>query len=203
MPSAPLWGAPLDDQSRPVVAKVVRDFNADGRPDALTIELVSGKRYVDEELWCGSGDKYEGEFAVVVTLAGGKTVRHSLRELFGWDDSPTTTLFFPAKEWPIVLADYNHDGQLDFNLGQYGSCSGWSYRLMTVSTDGNVSTLGTPDGWLFLLDREPSTNQIRITTEGIAHTYNDNSVGHAWDVHLRWDSKQRVFVKKQTRRAGP
>ena len=201
--SAPLWGATPDHQAHTTVAEALRDFDADGRPDTLAIELVSGKRYVDDDGWCGAGDKYEGEFAVVVKLAGGRTIRHSLRELFGRNDSPST-LFFPAKEWPIAFADYNRDGQVDFNLGQYGSCNGWSYRLMTVSTDGKVSSLGTSgEGWLFLSDREPSTTQIRITADGIAHTYYDNSVGHSWEVLFRWDSTQRVFVEKETRRVEP
>jgi hypothetical protein len=204
MLSGPLWGAASGDQPRVTVASVMRDLNADGRPDSLTIELVSGRRYVDEERWCGAGEKYEGEFAVVVSLAGGRTVWHDLRELFGWADSPPTTLFFPAKPWSIVLDDYNRDGQVDFNLGQYGSCSGWSYRLLTVSTDGDVSSLGAfRDGWLFLSDQEPSTDRIRTTAEGISHSYYDNSVGHSWEVLCRWDPSRRVCVEKERRRVGP
>jgi len=64
-----------------VVAEAHRDFNGDGKPDTLTIALVEGRRYNDEELWCGSGWKDQGAFALTVSIAGGETRTYSVNEL--------------------------------------------------------------------------------------------------------------------------
>lgn len=61
---------------------------------------------------------------------------HMSRSLMG-----TKKLSFCDKEWRVFTKDYNGDGRIDFNLGQYRTSNGWLYWLFTISPLGKVSLL--------------------------------------------------------------
>lgn len=90
------------------------DIFRDGSKERVQLILVQGKKYHDRELWCGSGWKYEGVFSISVLFSDGRRVETTLNSF--WDNEP---LFFYSRPWTIKFADYNHDGVLDINLGQY------------------------------------------------------------------------------------
>jgi len=75
-------------------------------------------------------------------------------------------MFFRAMPWRIRFADYNHDGQIDFNLGQYDSCNGWLYKLFTISPTGQVTPLLKPGDGIPSTDNSNSTSEIRVTKAG-------------------------------------
>src|SRR5690348_9563590 len=101
-------------QVRREIARASADFNHDGRPDVLSIEALSPRPVNDRQPWCGAGRKDTGRIDVTVRLSGGTSRTTALNVLFR-----ESSLSFTAGRWSIVVADYNGDGQPDFNLGQY------------------------------------------------------------------------------------
>ena len=121
--------APAAPASVPVSITPVRaDIDADGDFEIVTLQLVSGTRFLDDEPSCASGDKYEGRFAIAVTRFGQTTVT----PLEG-DDAPG---WLWATPFSFQLSDYNHDGLVDFNLGVFDGCQGSLYHLFTITRDG-------------------------------------------------------------------
>ncbi|MBI4245844.1 MAG: hypothetical protein HY614_01515 [Candidatus Rokubacteria bacterium] len=75
------------DASGPfVVTQALADLDGDGRPDAIAVQMMNGRRYVDDMPWCGMSvggtPKYEGRFVLRVTLAGRSPVDTDLNGLF-------------------------------------------------------------------------------------------------------------------------
>ncbi len=99
-------------------------FRKNGSNERVQLSLVQGKKYHDRELWCGSGLKYEGLFSISVLFSDGRRVEITLNSF--WDKE--SFFSFPGPG-PISFADYNHDGVLDSNLGQYASCNGSAIAL--------------------------------------------------------------------------
>jgi hypothetical protein len=133
---------PKESPHEEVISETACDINGDGVPERIQIVLTSGKRFVDAELWCGEGEKWEGEFVIRVRTPKGSVLR----------DTPLNQLFYPPPRGPmpmsfwtpkfkLVMHDYNHDGRMDFNLGQYGCCVGNEYKIFTISRNGTVSIL--------------------------------------------------------------
>jgi hypothetical protein len=56
-------------------------------------------------------------------------------------DKEQPMFFWSSEPWEIFFADYNHDGWVDFNLGQYAGGVACEFRIFTVSPDGRVSEL--------------------------------------------------------------
>lgn len=181
---AALTAGPAMAQGGPVqLTEAVRDLDGDEQPDTLEVLMLEGERYTDAESWCGQGDKYEGDFAVRVRFAKGPSIQRRL------DLGP----FFWAGSWDVVFDDYNHDGTPDFNLGQYRSCAGFSYRLYTVTSSGRVRPLLQPGQEVAVLDFRNSSDRIRTVEDGIEVCRYDRSHGHV-RVRYRWDEEHGVFV---------
>jgi hypothetical protein len=133
--------------------RVDRDLNGDGVVDRFSIRMVSGRRYVDRVLWCGGDgvEKFEGQFEVCVWLSQKRPVCTPLNPLLedpirgynsrGKKVSTQPDIWFPTAEFEINFADYDHDGQIDFNLGRYGGCRGSVYTLLTIEPSGVVIRL--------------------------------------------------------------
>jgi hypothetical protein len=185
------------------ITRAFVDLNADGKRDAVAIKMTSGSYYkandpADEgcpSCACGVA-KYSGKFSIEVRINGGKPVRQNLNALMGGFDE----LEFWAEPWRIVFADYNRDGQVDFNLGQYFSCNGWVYRLFTVARDGRISRLevdeGNPDSEIFADDDNNSTRVIRSTADGFYTKgyYNAADPPGFYTSYYTWDTKKRSFI---------
>jgi hypothetical protein len=191
-PPASEVSAPAGSDAVPIV-QARRDFNGDGTEDTLAIYLASGRRVHDADPWCGAGDKYEGRFIVTVEVAGQRR-SVDLNALFGSTDE----LWLWATPWAIAFDDYNSDGQLDFNLGQYASCNGWRYRLFTVTLGGEVSLLPVePTDDVAVAAEESSTSRITTTPQGFEVEYYDSSRGGRVLASYVWDRRMDMFLLKQ------
>jgi hypothetical protein len=166
-------------------------LNGDGRLDTVHVCLTHGRVYNDRSPWCGEGRKAEGSFVLAVTLAGRPPVRLALNPVFR-----TSSMFFFGEFWPIAFRDYNHDGRLDFNLGQYAGCNGWSYKLFSVTPSGRIEVLRMPPDWrdgVFVAAHQDSTPAIQTTPEGITFRYYNNDPGEWITEHFRWDAASHSF----------
>lgn len=175
---------PASAQEVPVtLTESVRDFDGDGAPDTLTVVMTEGRRYDDTRAWCGSGEKYEGDFAVRARLAGGTTAERRL----------VAYTFFRSGDWELTFADYDQDGRPDFNLGQYAGCNGWRYDLFTVDASGRVRPLPTTRGSLPVSDRANSTDRIVPTDVGFEICFYTQRAGHVVEAY-RWNREKEIFV---------
>jgi len=172
------------------------DFNRDGQMDSIAIWLMEGKRYNDTERWDGGGEKYEGEFSLVVEIAGQAPVIQRLNPLFS--PGQEQSLFFWCDEpWELRFADYNHDGRMDFNLGQYFSGVANRYRLFTVSPAGVVSGLAvnTPGGgFTGPKARVHSVDAIKATSDGFICPHYSREAGTEVVDRYRWDAAKGLFL---------
>ena len=167
------------------------DIFRDGTKERVQLSLVEGKKYHDQELWCGSGWKYEGVFSISVIFSDGRHVETTLNPF--WDNEK---LFFYSKPWTIRFADYNHDGVLDINLGQYAGCNGSGYKILSFMPDGKLCLLPV---MLYkaipLSGHDNSSDKITLTERGFsASYYNNNTIGGNTTVFYDWDSVSRHFV---------
>lgn len=172
------------------IATARLDFDADGVADTLSLVMTAGRVYEDTVEWCGRGEKYEGAFAVRIALAGGSTTE---RALDGYE-------FFRAGDSTLAFADYDGDGRLDFNLGQYASCNGWRYRLYTVEPSGRVRELpvaGHASG-IPVSDFANSTRQLVPTDGGFGQCFYHTERGHLLR-RYRWDADDGRFTLAEER----
>lgn len=183
--------APAAPASVPVAITQVRaDIDADGDFEIVTLQLVSGRRFLDEEPSCASGEKYEGRFAIEVNRFGQTTVT-----LLEGDDAPG---WLWATPFSFQLSDYNHDGLVDFNLGAFDGCRGSLYRLFTIARDGHVTRLPVATGGLFNGDRGNATF-FPLTAHGFRNSYFDPERRSTVRQYFRWDPKSDRFFLFRTR----
>jgi hypothetical protein len=178
------------------------DVDHDGKQDAVSIVMTKGRRYNDEEdLCCNCRDKYEGYFAAVVNV-NGRLIETPLNPLLLTDDlyeRPEDPLSFYPEQREIVTADYNRDGEIDFNLGQYASCNGFAYWMLTIRSSGKVEKVSSD---FRVSDFANSTSRITPVENGFRFIYYDNSPEHGghWDTIYRWNAAKRIYEMHGERR---
>jgi hypothetical protein len=128
---------------------------------------------------------------VVVELHG-RRVETLLGPLLAGDP-----LWFRAQPWKLVVADYNDDGEIDFNLGQYGTCNGWRYWIFSIRRSGRVERISPA---FFANDFAESTSNITRVKQGFSVTSYDNSRGGNWEATYRWNASARMFERESERR---
>ncbi len=200
LPSLASCAAPFaatNDCPPVVLGRAVQDFNGDGRNDVLSLVWMGGRRFVDEDLWCGAGEKYTGQFVFRVAFAGGATVDTTFESL-GLNDVFEFFRAWSDQPWPIVTADYNHDGRLDFNVGSYGSCINSAFCLFTVLPAGRVAPLRIEGANVLVLapPDENSTDAFELTAAGFCYEdYRRRTPEKDKDfkVSLDWDASRRLF----------
>lgn len=177
--------SPLTVTRPTVIARLVRDFIGDKADEVLEVVMLEGREYEDRRAWCGRGPKYEGSFAVELHRGDGSIEHLPL----GADFS-----FFRSGTWTPEVSDYNGDGALDFNLGQYGTCNGWQYRLFTVTGSGEIQPLRFAGrDWVRASAWENSTDRIVPTASGFRSCWYNNAAGHLL-TEYRWEADLRRFV---------
>ncbi len=166
------------------------DIFRNGTKERVQLSLVEGKKYHDEELWCGSGWKYEGVFSISVIFPDGRHADTTVNSF--WDNEK---LFFYSSPWTIKFADYNHDGVLDISLGQYSGCNGSGYKILSFMPNGKVFLLPV---MLYkaipLSGHDNSTDKIIVTKRGLSAGYYNNTIGGNTTVFYDWDPVSRFFV---------
>jgi hypothetical protein len=162
----------------------------------LEVRMVTGRRFVDNELWCGGQglEKYEGSFDLAVRIEGKPPVLTNLTALVHGE------LWFSAAPWSVQFADYNHDGRLDFNLGQHGGCAGWVYWLFEISDKGSVTLLRLPEpnNMFWSIDRANSTQRLYPTSEGFRVSRPGVSASDFVCTTYRWLGRDRKFEVANT-----
>ena len=182
------------------LVKQTIDIHGDGQKTILEIELKSGERVRDSEFSrVRCADRIEGTFVAKVKLPDSdEYVVTPLNLLMGIPE-----LSFCAKPWKVVTKDYDGDGRLDFNLGQYGTSNGWLYWLFAISSSGKVSVLpffnSSYGDAMFLDDHKNSTDHIETIPGGINFNYYDNAgdEGHPWgwwQATFLWNPREKAFV---------
>ncbi len=183
------------DPDEEVIASTAFDMDGDGSLEALEILLTNGRRYVDEMLWCGMGDKWEGQFAVRVRRNEHVLSITSLNALMGHE-----RLFFHAPAFRVVLQDLNGDGSIDFNLGQYAGCNGSYYFLFSIAPSGEVHRLSR-HGY-YMADHRNSTPVIRFHGPLVGFTFYSQSSGLFETAWYTWTGEDFERVRTTPRR-GP
>jgi hypothetical protein len=191
-----------------VISESRQDIDADGTKERIEIVMEQGERSKDTEPWCGQGEKWEGEFSIRVWKGGRLLSSQSLNDLMAPDTGQpgagqAESLFFWTPRFSLAFADYNGDGQIDFNLGQYASCNGNQYQLFTIGPNGRISRLPVKDRVGFFISppsKANSTRLIRATGGVVRFSFYDNSVGRRREGRYRWDGRQ--FVPVGEGRAG-
>jgi hypothetical protein len=175
-----------------------------GKKAFLQLALLKGGKVRDEALSAMCAERIEGTFAVKVKFRKGRTVSTSINDLMKFTKVRSAKLAFCATHWRIVTADYNRDGHIDFNLGQYGTSNGWVYWLFTVSPSGHISLLPVPDDFIFLADNKNSTAEIKVSDEGIKSVAYANTCDKVedcgwWETTYRWNSELGRFEQHDSR----
>jgi len=175
-----------------------------GKKATLQVVLIKGGEIVDEAPSSMCSKRIEGTFAVKVKFDKGKAVYTPLNNLMTFNKKNTEKLAFCAKPWKIVTADYNRDGQIDFNLGQYANSNGWAYWFFTISPSGHASLLPVPNDFIFLADDKNSTNKIKITDEGIKTVAYANACDKPedcgwWQTTYRWNIELKRFEQHDSK----
>ena len=110
-------------------------------------------------------------------------------------------LSFWAPEFSLVFEDYNGDGEIDFNLGQYGGCDGNDFWLFTVRRNGKIEPLPIDDevDWLFIQNpmHNNSTVEIEIEDGLLKHTFCDRDADIKYVSWYQWTGKKYVIARKQ------
>ncbi len=178
------------------IGRAAADFDHDGRADELSLLWLEGRHFDDEDLWCGMGEKFEGKFAFRVAFADGRVVDTPL-EAMGPDLSEGIWFRSCDKDRPhaIVTADYNHNGNIDFNVGQYGGCNGSNFYLFEILPSGKIGRLSAAwfdEGRIYSSGHEISED-FELTETGFAFGYYDSSRGRGVSCRAEWDTKLRRF----------
>ncbi|HZM04786.1 MAG TPA: hypothetical protein VFC44_17430 [Candidatus Saccharimonadales bacterium] len=194
-------GATAATQPPITLGRTDYDFKP-GQKMFLSLIWEEGKytRYNEEDDWCGQGDKYSGKFIFRVelldALAGNKTVDTSLDSLYpdgGWVDFIFADLTQP---WDFRMADYNNDGQPDFNLANYGGCSHELCSLFTVTPSGKVEVLkidGKSDPLVVGRAYDHSVPDFNLMLTGFYYERFDRPNDADYLEFLDWDAKQKTF----------
>ncbi|NLD50515.1 MAG: hypothetical protein GX660_25515 [Clostridiaceae bacterium] len=123
-----------------VISHTEYDINSDNTKEVIEIILKDGQYIEDNELWAGMGRKWTGDFEITVKDSKKLLFSSSLVSLMGGID------FFYYPEFELALQDYNDDGRIDFNLGQYASSVGSLYTFFTINSDGVIERLPVFEG---------------------------------------------------------
>jgi hypothetical protein len=128
-----------------------------------------------------------------VQLAGEKTVETELGLLFGRD---RTALEFNGIGWPLVFQDLNHDGRLEFTLGQYATCNGSEYIVLSIDSTGHVSALSPT---IYAGGHTGSTDVLHPTERGFRFsTPYSASTGSYSCTEFDWHAKEGRFIEGAT-----
>jgi hypothetical protein len=164
------------------------DIDGDGKLDHVQIVFAQGEA-IKGHGSCGTGETFRGKFSILVNYNNGTSKRLSVNQLFGEDE-----LSFYSNPWNINFADYNHDGKVDFNLGQYGSCNGGVYKLFTFAFTGEIRELVIANDELRVSDNSNSTGGIELTPDGFSAVFYSNVVGHRIKSSYHWDAEKNSFT---------
>jgi hypothetical protein len=211
-----------EDEFREVKMKIIKpevisssfyDIDHDGKKEKIEIIINEGVHIISDYPWCGDGERWEGRFTIKVTKGRRVLFKHNLNEMmpeYGIDELngkfvpkkiDSETLSFWAPQFSLVFRDYNNDGQIDFNLGQYGGCAGNNFWLFTISKKGIISPLlvnGKVDNFYIQDPRHfnSTDDPILEPDRGLfRHSTFDRGEEIEYSIWYKWDRQEFVTVK--------
>jgi hypothetical protein len=177
---------PLCNANR-VLASATADVDADGRAEAIAVVMRGGEYIVDQEPDFRCSPRVAGEIVLRVSPQRGLPIETAL----GWRalcEGP----------WGLEIADYNHDGHVDFNLGFPENSSNSFYSLFTIGADGRTTPLNvryaddpTPTTFITAETTGNSTDAIDITPTGFRVAA--FSPGSWWVIEFTWNAREGLF----------
>jgi hypothetical protein len=183
-----LLAAPNESGSTIVLSEGKVRVQGYRRPARIVATLVAAQRVKHMTL-----DAHVGRLVVTVALEGKQPRVTNISDLIGRPE-----MEFIDGSFDVVFADYNHDGQLDFNLGQECGSNNFCYWLFSIDRSGQVKLLPLPGsasnpGFLWIQgDDAYSTRSIELTNDGIAGSGYDPLTG-GFRVRYRWNQKSQGF----------
>jgi len=176
------------------------DINNDGRMEAIEIVLKKGEKINEDDQWCGGGERWEGDFIVQVRKEEKVLSQLSLNDYMG--ETKHEKLSFWSPKFTLVFMDYNLDGDIDFNLGQYSICEGNDYWLFTIRNTGKIEPLAIEDvvDWLFIQDPRHinSTERIQIDSNGLLkHSTYERDTRTEYITWYKWNGKKFIVAKEE------
>lgn len=173
-------------------------ISGDGNILHLSLIMESGRHWVDEEPSPFMGEKYEGKFIFRVRFQNGTYVDTTFASL--GDDMPD--FFFDSTNQEIFVADYNNDGQPDFNIVSWGNTRMNTCQLFTIPPSGKVERLHVahppPESGDLVVNRIDdgiSTDEFKLTKEGfyfVVHWGPPNPLEDSV-MFVDWDKREKVF----------
>jgi hypothetical protein len=177
-----------------VISTSYYDIDGDGKKEIIEIIQTEGNKVKDQELWCGMGEKWVGRF--IVQVRNGKTVLDRLDLNKYINDK---SLSFGAPKFLLIFKDYNNDGDIDFNLGQYSICDGNEYWLFTVRRIGKIEPLPfeRQERSLFVQGESHNNSTDKIETEGgfVKSSSYDRDEEILYTDWYKWNGQNFVVAK--------
>jgi hypothetical protein len=169
-------------------------------PNTLSLIWTSGRHFTNDDGGCNSvGEQYSGKFIFRVELTNGMTVDTRLETLYTNGDFDFI-LAQDTQPWRIFTADYNNDGQPDFNIITPCCCNYDNCYLFTVTLSGRVEALKIegPDSLMINRTGDPSTEELgELTPGGFYHESFDVLERVQTLEFLDWDANQKIFHSRE------
>ena len=189
-----------------VISSSKFDIDNNEQMETIEIALVGGRRYNNTVAGPSMGEIWEGWFRIRVRDCSGDIISdRSLNDLMRLGRYPVSEMWFRTPEFRLVFDDYNGDGQVDFNLGEYRTSNFWSYRLFTIGPDGTVRRLNIEgaDNALPISDPYVSTEAITVRGSGFIQSSHYHN-GYGYDFHQlhEWDGERFALIDQKMGVAG-
>jgi hypothetical protein len=188
---------PPEAPTRIVIAVAEVPSGAGSTRERIQVVLDHSHNVHDEAPSAQCEDRWEGTAIAIVTLPNGTTVETPLTALF---NRPFLAFCkHSGSPSPLAIADYNGEGHVHFNLGQFENSNKWEYRLFTVLSSGRVAALALPKGAIYVAaPDDPSTEQIHAVPGGFQYPdfgncCTDEEMGW-WLFTMRWNKPTGSFV---------
>ena len=183
-------GPPTPARGPTVVTESSVELAGLGLSSTVSLVMTTGRRFRDDELWCGGQglEKLQGRFSISVRTPRQGIVVTDLSPFFGGGE-----LWFTAAPWVLKFADYNHDGRLDFTIGQHGGCAGWTYRFFTINPAGVVEQLPVPDRAIWSIDGANSSALFHVTPTGFRVSRPGSSATEYFCAEYAWSATRFIL----------
>lgn len=183
------------DMKDKVISHTEYDINNDGTKEVIEIILMDGQYIEDNELWAGMGKKWTGNFQITVKDSNKLLFSSSLNSLMDNID------FFYCPEFELALQDYNGDGRIDFNLGQYASSVNSVYTFFTINSDGVIEKLPIFEGNdVLIMSVKGNSVPLEFNGDIVEIRYYDRSEGFYYIVSYKRSKGSENLVIEDTKK---
>ncbi|WP_312113742.1 hypothetical protein [Brevibacillus reuszeri] len=181
----------LTSQTPTILAEAPLDSNMSGNTKAkyLVLVMTDGQYRIEEEPGPFTGPNWTGTFELQL-LDEKRSPLSTLRLNDAFDE-----LLF-QKSFSFAFADYNHDGNIDFAIGQYASSNLYTYKLFTIR-DGKIERLPIEsDNEIVSSERSYSVLFAQVSPDSFKTVYYDNSLGKYLERVYQWKNTTFSLIRE-------